>query len=95
MSILKKCWACTLIATSPGAHILTLFAEILTIKYHCLNIIILYYLTDEMKQMFYNAYLVPIFDDCFTVWGNCYKRYINKVNSLQKRAARLTLNKPV
>ena len=56
---------------------------------------VVYYFTGEIKQMFYNAYLVPIFDDCFTVWGNCYKRYINKVNSLQKRAARLTLNKPV
>jgi len=28
---------------------------------------ILYYLTDEMKQMFNNAYLVPIFDYCCTV----------------------------
>jgi len=29
---------------------------------------ILYFLTDEMKNMFYNAYLVPIVDYCCTVW---------------------------
>jgi len=56
---------------------------------------ILYYLTDEMKQMFCNAYLVPIFDYCCTVWGKSNKSYINKVNNLQKRAARLNLHKPV
>jgi len=56
---------------------------------------IFYYLTDEMKQMFYNAYLVPIFDYCITIWGKPNKSSINKVNNLQKRAARLILNKPV
>ena len=45
---------------------------------------ILYYLTDDMKLMFYNAYLVPIFDYCCTIWGKSNKSYINKVNNLQK-----------
>jgi len=42
-------------------------------------------LTDEMKQMFYNAYLVPIFDYCITIWGKPNKSSINKVNNLQKK----------
>jgi len=53
---------------------------------------ILYYLTDDMKHMFYNAYLVTIFA---VLWGKSNKSYINKVNNVQKRAARLILNKPV
>ena len=48
-----------------------------------------------MKHMFYNAYLVPIFDYCCTIWGKSNKSYINKVKNVQKRAARLILNKPV
>jgi len=56
---------------------------------------ILYYLTDEMKLLFYNAYLLPVFDYCCTIWGKDYKSYINKINILQKRAAKLILNKPI
>jgi len=56
---------------------------------------IYYYLTDEMKQMFNNAYLVPIFDYCITISEKPNKISINKVNNLQKRAARLIFNKPV
>ena len=49
-----------------------------------------------MKQMFYNAYLVSIYDCCCTVGGNLIlKSYNNKVNSLQKRAARLIFSKSV
>ena len=96
MSDLKKCWACTLIATSPGTHIIIYFVcKNLNNKISLLKHI-LYNLTDEMKQMFYNAYLVPIFDYCCTVWGKSNKNYINKVkNNLQKRAATLILHKPV
>jgi len=56
---------------------------------------ILYYLTDEMKLLYYNAYLLPMFDYCCTVWGNNNKRYINKILIFQKRAANLILNKPI
>jgi len=55
---------------------------------------ILYYLTNEMKLLFYNAYLLPIFDNCCTIWGKTNKRYINKILIIQKRAAKLILNKP-
>ena len=30
---------------------------------------IFYHLTDKMKQMFYNAYLMPIFDNCIKLFG--------------------------
>jgi len=30
---------------------------------------ILYYLTDEIKLLVYNAYLFSIFDYCCTIWG--------------------------
>ena len=30
---------------------------------------ILYYLSDEMKVLFYNSYIIPVFDYCCTVWG--------------------------
>ena len=55
---------------------------------------IIYYLTDEMKTMFYNAYILPIFDYCCTIWGKNNKTYINKINRLQKRVAKIILNKP-
>ena len=38
---------------------------------------------------------MPIFNYCCIVWGKSNTSYINKVNSLHKRAARLILNKPV
>ena len=32
----------------------------------------------EMKQMFYNSYLVLIFDYCCTIWGKSNNSHINK-----------------
>jgi len=48
-----------------------------------------------MKLLYYNAYLLPMFDYCSTVWGKNNKMYINKILILQKRAAKLILNKPI
>ncbi len=45
---------------------------------------ILFLLTDETKIMFYNAYILPIFDYCCTIWGKDNKNYMNKINMLQK-----------
>jgi hypothetical protein len=41
--------------------------------------------------------LVPCFDYCCTVWGNTMspKSDLNKINKIQKRAARIILNKPL
>ena len=55
---------------------------------------VLYFLTDDMKSLFYNSYILPVFDYCCTIWGKDNKSYINKINNLQKRAAKIILNKP-
>ena len=57
---------------------------------------IIYFLTDEMKRMFYNAYIVPCFDYCCSIWGKGThsKGDVNKILKLQKRAARIILSSP-
>jgi len=55
---------------------------------------ILYYLTDNMKIMFYNAYILPIIDYCCVVWGQTNIKYVNRIFGMQKRIARIILNKP-
>ena len=57
---------------------------------------IIYFLSDEMKKMFYNAYIMPCFDYCITVWGKGVKSKsdLNRILRIQKRAARIILKKP-
>ena len=55
---------------------------------------IIYYLTDDMKLMYYNAYILPIFDYACTVWGQQNNSYVNKLAKIQKRIARIILNRP-
>ena len=38
-------------------------------------------------------YVLPHFDYCSVIWGNCSKSALNKLVKLQKRAARIILNK--
>ena len=38
--------------------------------------------------MFYNGYVIPLFDYCCTVWGETANKNIEKLFKLQKRAAR-------
>ena len=52
------------------------------------------FLNTDMKNLFYNAYIIPQFDYCCIVWANGTKSSLNKVFSLQKRAARTILMKP-
>lgn len=54
---------------------------------------VLYYLNDDMKMMFYNAYILPIMDYCCVVWGQ-NGHYKNKISKIQRRIARIILNKP-
>ena len=42
------------------------------------------------KIMFYNAYIMPHFDYCVTVWGDSSD--LNKLDKLQKQAARIILD---
>ena len=53
------------------------------------------FLNLEMKQMFYHAYLVPVFDYGSIIWCNAPKSYISKVYSFQKSVARWILIKPL
>ena len=52
------------------------------------------FLTMEMKQLFYNSYILPFFDYCCTVWWKSAKYRTSKLSVLQKRAARITLGAP-
>ena len=45
---------------------------------------VLYFLTDDMKSLFYNSYILPVFDYCCTIWGKDNKSYINKIKNLKK-----------
>ena len=54
-----------------------------------------YYLTYEMKQLFYNAYLTPIMDYGCVVWQSVNMSDINRIIKLQKRSARIILNEGI
>ena len=45
--------------------------------------------------MFYNAYILPHLDYCCIIWGNCDTCLEDKLLKLQKRAARLILDKDI
>jgi hypothetical protein len=45
----------------------------------------------KCKILFFNSYILPIFDFCCTVWGNCSEAGIQRITKLQKRAARIIL----
>ena len=55
---------------------------------------ILNYLNDNMKSLFYNSYIMPIFDYCCIIWGFGKQSHISKLTSLQKRAAKIILCEP-
>lgn len=52
------------------------------------------YLTFDMKKLFHNSYILTTFDYCCTIWGSANKTNLTKVNVLQKRAAKVILQKP-
>ena len=47
-----------------------------------------------MKLLYYNAYILPIFDYACTVWGQQHNSYVNKLTNIQKRIARIIFNQP-
>lgn len=53
-----------------------------------------FYVSHDMKVLYYNAYIMSTFDYCCTVWGGTSKVQ-NIIFKTQKRVARLILNKPV
>ena len=54
-----------------------------------------YYLTFEMKQLFYNAYITPIFDYGCVTWQRANTADISRIIKLQKRSARIILNEGI
>lgn len=52
------------------------------------------YLDKKCKILFYNSYILPIFDYCCIIWGNCNADGIEQLTKLQKRAARIILDAP-
>ena len=55
---------------------------------------VVYYLTDDMKYMFYNSFILPQLDFCCHIWGKGNGSNVNKIYTLQKRVARIILKKP-
>ena len=52
------------------------------------------YLPLETRQLYYNAYILPVLDYCLTVWGSTSKYQLDRLLKLQKRAARIILDMP-
>ena len=48
-----------------------------------------------MKKLFYNSYILSHFDYACTIWGWAANTDISKVRVLQKRAAKMILQKPI
>ena len=44
------------------------------------------FLNLDTRKLFYNAYILPLFDYCSVVWGNCQKGEQNQLLKFKKRA---------
>ena len=51
------------------------------------------YLPLDARKLFYSAYILPHFDLCSSIWGNCSATLFNDLFKLQKKAARIILDK--
>ena len=49
-------------------------------------------LNTESRKLFYTGYILPLIDYCCIVWGSCNTDSINRLQKLQKRAARIVLD---
>lgn len=54
-----------------------------------------YYLSIADRKTFYNSFILPYFDYCCVIWGNCSKHLLFDIIKLQKKAARLILDKDI
>ena len=50
------------------------------------------FLSFRNRKRFNNAYIIPHFDLCCVIWGNCTSVMEDKLVKLQKRAARAILD---
>ena len=51
------------------------------------------FVTTNVLILFYNACILPHFDFCINIWGNACELYTKKLFIIQKRAARVIMNK--
>ena len=49
------------------------------------------YINQECLKLYYNSYILPIFDFCCIIWGNTTVTNQSRLIKLQKRVARLIL----
>ena len=54
-----------------------------------------YFLTLDMKRLFYNSYIMSSFDYCCPVWAKHKQIHTRKLFTLQKRVGKLILQKPM
>ena len=47
------------------------------------------YLPMHIRIIYFNAYILPLFDYCCNIWGSCCESGINKLNKLLKKSARV------
>ena len=50
-----------------------------------------YYVPENIQKMFYQSYVIPLIDYGSSSWGSTTKQNIERINKLQKRAARIIL----
>ena len=51
------------------------------------------FLPIDSRKLFFNSYILPHFDYCSIIWGNCSQTQMYRLEKLQKRAARIILDK--
>ena len=51
------------------------------------------FLPIDSQKLFFNSYILPHFDYCSIIWGNCSQTQMYRLEKLQKRAARIILDK--
>ena len=50
------------------------------------------FLPFNVRKIYFNAYILPHFDFCCTIWGGCNKTLLNKLKRLHKFAAYQVMN---
>ena len=51
-----------------------------------------YYVPQNVQKMYYQSYILPVIDYGSISWGSTSKQNIERINKMQKRAARIILN---
>ena len=49
----------------------------------------------EARKLFYDSYILPYFDYCSIIWGTCSKYVMSDLEKIQKKAARVILDKDI